>query len=76
MSDILQHACSPATLNAHVAQALDFMHANKHALLDRYDPLSASDRSFGSFGVVQIAAVKSTSVRAPPCLHASFLGIK
>jgi hypothetical protein len=60
-SNDLQHACR---MDGHVAQALDFMHANKHALLDRYVLLSASDRSFGSFGVVQIATVKNISVCA------------
>ena len=46
-----------------MCQALDFMHANKHALVGRYDLLSASHRSVGSFGVLQIATVKRMPVR-------------
>jgi hypothetical protein len=65
MSDFLQHACRYEHLNGQVAQALDFMHANNHALLERYDVLNASHRSFGSFGVVQMATVSRMAVRTP-----------
>lgn len=57
--------CRPAQLNGHVCQALDFMHANNHAMVDRYKLLDASNRSFGSFGVVQTATVKRMQVCAP-----------
>ena len=50
-------------MNGHVCQGLEFMHANKHALVERYDLLSSSDRSIGSFGIVQIATVKRMPVR-------------
>ena len=55
--------CRPAQMNGHVCQGLEFMHANRHALVERYDLLSSSDRSIGSFGIVQIATVKRMPVR-------------
>ena len=61
--DQLSATCRPAQMNGHVCQALDFMHANKHALLERYDLMGSDHRSFGSFGVVQIATVKRMPVR-------------
>lgn len=55
--------CRPAQMNGHVCQALDFMHINNHALGERYQLMSSSDRSFGSFGIVQIATVARMPVR-------------
>ena len=50
-------------MNGHVCQALDFMHVNKHALVERYEVMGSDQRRFGSFGVVQIATVKRMPVR-------------
>lgn len=54
-------------MNGHVCQALDFMHLHRRALVDRYELLGASERSTGSFGVVQLATVQRMSVRPVPC---------
>jgi hypothetical protein len=60
-------------MNEQVCQALEFMHAKKIPLAERYELLGASECSVGSFGVVQIATVKRTPVRFPQASSALYI---
>lgn len=48
-----------------VCEALDYMHINEHAFGGRFDLLGSSDRSIGTFGVLQLATVQVLQVREP-----------
>ena len=60
----LDHTCRGAAAAERLGLILDDMHASKVRLGDRFQVLGPEHRSTGSHGVVQLAVMPGTSVRA------------
>lgn len=54
--------CRAAEITGHVCQVLDFMHDQGQVFGTRYNLHGPRDRSFGSYGLVQMASIRVLQV--------------